>query len=119
LFYEELVVCGDEGRLKAWEQQDFLAGAEMDTALEILCGEGRPSRKTRPSYPALIERSGHHGATYYEHVRFIDSIEGKAVDAATALDGFWSIAVATAAQNSIRTGQIVAVNSVLPDDAQL
>ena len=83
LLYEELVICGDEGRLKAWEQQDFLAGGEGEAHLEILGGEGKPSRKMEPRYPALIERSGHNGATYYEHVQFIDRLDGKATNVAT------------------------------------
>ncbi len=116
LFYEELVICGDEGRLKAWEQQDFLAGQEMESQLEILCGERKPSRRMRPGYPALIERSGHHGATYYEHVQFIDRIEGQQTNAATPKDGLWSVIVAVCAQESIKRGEAVQVNAVLAEE---
>jgi myo-inositol 2-dehydrogenase / D-chiro-inositol 1-dehydrogenase len=113
MFYEELVLCGDEGRLRAWEQQDFLSNLELDTALEILCGESKPSRRMRPGYPAWIERSGHNGSTYYEHVNFIDRIEGRETNAATARDGLWSVIVAIAAQQSITTGQVVLIEDML------
>jgi len=116
MFYEELVICGDDGRLKAWEQQDFLSGAEMETSLEILGGERKPSRKMRPGYPALIERSGHHGATYYEHVQFIDRIEGQEQNVATPKDGLWSVIVAVAAQESIKQGQVVSINDLLASE---
>ena len=113
MIYEELVICGDEGRLKAWGQQDFLAEKEMNTQLEILCGEGKPSRSMKPGYPALIERSGHNGATYYDHVQFIDRIEGQQRNVATPKDGLWSVIVAVAAQESIKQGQVVAIEDLL------
>ncbi len=116
MIYEELVLCGDEGRLKAWERQDFLAGQPMETELEILCGESKPSRKMRPGYPALIEASGHHGATYYEHVQFIDRIEGKQTNVATPRDGLWSVIVAVAAQESIRHGTVVNIDELLAQE---
>ena len=40
-----------------------------------------------PCYPDFIQSSGHHGATYFEHVSFIDNIEGKATASATAAEG--------------------------------
>ena len=40
-----------------------------------------------PCYPAFIQASGHHGATYFEHVSFVDNIEGKADGSATAAEG--------------------------------
>ncbi len=116
IFYEELILCGDEGRLKAWERQDFLSNFELETELEILCGENKPSRRMRPAYPAWIERSGHNGATFYEHVNFIDKIEGRKTNAATAREGLWSVIVAVAAQQSIMTGQVVSIQDLLASE---
>lgn len=113
MFYEEIVLCGDDGRLKAHEQQDFLNNLETDGAMEILCGENKPSRVMKPGYPSWIERSGHNGATYYEHVNFINRMEGRASTAATAQEGLWSIIVAAAAQESIVKGQVVRINDFL------
>jgi myo-inositol 2-dehydrogenase / D-chiro-inositol 1-dehydrogenase len=115
MLYEELVIVGDEGRLKAWEQQDFLT-AEGDVHLEILGGEGKPSRKTEPRYPALIEHSGHNGATYYEHVHFVDRLDRQARPTATPQQGLWSVIVAVAAQESIKREQVVDVNELLGDE---
>ncbi len=115
LFYEELILCGDDGRLKAWEEEDFLANEEGGTFMEIMCADNRPSRKMRPSYPAAIQSSGHNGATYYEHVNFIEQIEGRASDAATAAEGLWSIVVAAAAQESIKRGTVVEIDAFLAD----
>ena len=113
MFYEELVLCGDEGRLKTYENVDFLPGPTVKTGLEILCGQNRPARITTPSYPLFIAQSGHHGSTYYEHVNFVDNIEGKVTNAATAEEGFWSIVVGAAAEESVKTGAVVNIDQLL------
>jgi hypothetical protein len=70
----------------------------------------------RPGYPALIEHSGHHGATYYEHVQFIDRIEGQQRAVATPQDGLWSVIVAIGAQESIKRGEVVSIDALLADE---
>lgn len=113
MFYEEIVICGDEGRLKAFENEDFLPGPRFKTGLEIFCGERKPSRMTTPSYPPYIEETGHNGATYFEHINFIENIEGRPTDSATAAEGFWSIVVGAAAEQSVKTGQVVQIADLL------
>ncbi len=115
MFYEELVVCGDEGRLRAWEQTDFLPRGNLSSNIEVMVGEHRPSRRLQPSYPTWIEDSGHNGATYYEHVYFVDNIEGKATNTASAREGLWSVIVASAAQESIKRGGVVAIDDYLAE----
>ena len=113
MVYEELVLCGDEGRLKAWENEDFLPAHKTDTHLEILCGDHRPTRIGAPCYPAFIQQSGHNGATYFEHVNFVNNIEGKPTRTASALEGFWSVVVGAAAEASVKAGGPVLVNDLL------
>lgn len=113
MYYEELIVCGDSGRLHAWEKSDFLINGELQSHVEIMASEDNPSRRIETGYPAWIERSGHNGATFYEHIYFIDNIEGKPTTTASALDGLWSVIVASAAQESIRTGQAVDIDTYL------
>ncbi len=103
-FYEELVVSGTEGRLLAYERVDLQQLKSLDTSVSVYLGEQGASRSTKLSYPAAIEQSGHHGATYYEHIAFLDRLEGEAVDSATPLQGLWAMIVASAAQESIATG---------------
>ena len=112
-FYEEIVICGDEGRLKAYENEDFLPAERPKTHLEVLCGENRASKITTPCYPAVIQQSGHNGATYYEHKYFIDNIAGDKTTTATVAEGFWSIVVGVAAEESIKTGKIVYIHDLL------
>lgn len=113
LVYEELVLCGDEGRLKTYEHRDFLPESHPGTHLEIMCGESRPSRVSRPSYPAYIKESGHNGSTYIEHVNFVNNIEGQTTTTATAEEGFWSVVVGVAAEESIKTGGVVRIDTLL------
>ena len=113
MYYEELILCGDEGRLKAFEHEDFLSEQRSKSHLEIMCGDDRPSRISTPAYPAYIEESGHNGSTYFEHVKFIDNIEGKGTNTATPEDGFWSVVVGIAAEESIKTGDLVHIDQLL------
>jgi myo-inositol 2-dehydrogenase/D-chiro-inositol 1-dehydrogenase len=113
MFCEELVVCGDRGRLRTYENVDFLPTEKPQTYLEVKCGQNGTSRVATPCYPVFIEQSGHHGATFYEHVHFVNQIKGLPSNAATANEGFWSIVVAVAAQKSISTGQVIAVDDLL------
>ena len=113
MFYEELIICGDGGRLKAWENEDFLPQQGNASFLEVLHGDDKVSRRTSPNYPELIERTGHHGATFYEHVQFVNQLEGKASNAASPLEGLWSIVVAAAAQESIAQASVINIDSFL------
>ncbi len=113
LFYEELVLCGDRGRLRAWECEDFLPGERLKTSMEVMTGEGKPSKVIKPVYPTYIEVSGHNGATFYEHVNFVDNIKGDSTDTATVEEGYWSIVVGTAAEMSARSGQPVKIADLI------
>jgi len=44
---------------------------------------------------------------------FIDNIEGKKTDAATAEEGFWSIVVGAAAEESVKAGSVVNIDELL------
>ena len=116
MFYEEIVLCGDIGRLRAFENQDFLPGESLKSRLEIFGGETNPSRMTTPGYPRAIEEPGHSGATFFEHVHFIDSIEKGSSDGPTTMDAFWSVVVGVAAEKSVATGETVVVADLLKEN---
>ncbi len=114
-FYEEVTLCGSEGRLKAYESQDFPGGEESDVSLEIFRGELQPARKMSPRYPHAVERLGHHGATLIEHQRFVDNILASSVDSATLEEGFWAIVIGEAAERSVKTGSPVFIQELLKE----
>ena len=109
----KLSFCGDIGRLRASENLDFLPGLPLKSQLEIFGGETYPSRMTTPSYPVAIEESGHSGATFFEHVHFIESIDKAASNGPTAMDAFWSVVVGVAAETSVASGQPVDIADLL------
>ncbi len=113
MFFEEIVVCGDTGRLRAFENMDFLPGGSLKSGLEIYGGETYPSRMTTPSYPLAIEDSGHAGATFFEHVHFVDAIDSGESAGPTPMDAFWSVVVGVAAEKSAATGEIVDIDELL------
>lgn len=115
MFYEEIVICGDVGRLRAFENMDFLPGATLKSGIEIFGGETHPSRMTIPSYPVTIEDSGHAGATFFEHVKFVDAIESGASEGPTPMDAFWSVVVGVAAEKSVATADVVHIADLLAD----
>lgn len=110
-FFEELVVTGDDGRLIANERFDFLNSDSSGASLSIEKDDSAASRSTDVGYARHIEQSGHHGATYFEHIAFVDQLDGKPGDAATPLQGLWSVIVASAAQASANTGEAVDVDA--------
>ena len=105
----------DEGRLKATENEEAFAYYRPSTQLEIATLDNRPSRLTQPVYPELIQKSGHQGATYIEHSAFVDQIEGRQSPAASAEEGFWSIVVASTAQESIAQLKKIIVDDFLEE----
>ncbi|WP_254788722.1 Gfo/Idh/MocA family protein [Virgibacillus salinus] len=116
MFYEEITICGDGGRLKAYEKEDFLPINGDRTYLEVLSGENGTAKTAVPCYPTVIQGSGHSGATYYEHKYFIDNIEGNYKATATVEEGFWSIVVGEAAERSIKNGEVINVSDMLEQD---
>jgi predicted dehydrogenase len=108
-FYEELVVVGDGGRLKAIEEHDIHRSGSGSASLTLRRGEGGVSKTTDLTYPRAIEQSGHHGSTYFEHVALMDRLDGKDVNCATPMQGMWAMAVASAAQESLASGLPVSI----------
>ena len=115
-FAEELVVVGDQGRLKATEEQDIHRSASGSASLTLRLGVNGLSKTSDLTYPRVIEQSGHHGSTYFEHMALLDRLEGKAVDCATPMQGMWAMVVASAAQQSVRSGQAVSVDRSIAEN---
>ncbi len=112
-FTEELVVTGDSGRLVTNELFNVHQQQPSRATIALEKGEWGASKETDVTYAREIEESGHHGATYYEHVAFVDQLDGKKGEAATTVQGLWSMIVASAAQHSIATQQAVDIRAFM------
>jgi len=113
VYYEEVILVGDQGRLKAYEEVPLYPSNQPNNYLEVALGVDKPSRFSTPCYPKMISESGHSGATFYEHINLIDNIEGKPTQTATVEEGFWSVVVGAAAEESVKTGLPVMVADFL------
>lgn len=114
-FEEEMIVVGDKGRLIAREKFYYHQQKPSTGTIDIELGEEGPSKSSVVTYPKLIEESGHHGSTFYEHIAFMDQLDGKEVRCATAEQGLWAVVVAAAAQRSIETGQPVMIKDLISE----
>lgn len=115
MFYEEITICGDKGRLRAYENENYMPENSNETYLEILAADHGPSRISTPMYPKTIQSSGHMGGTYFAHKYFVDNIEGKETKSATVEEGFWSVLVGIAAERSIQTGERVFIDQLIAE----
>lgn len=113
MFYEELILCGDEGRLKASESESFISVPNKRNHLEVIRVDGAPSKVMSPGYSKEVEESGHGGSSYYEQIQFINCIEGNMEQVVTVEEGFWSIVVGSAAEESLRTGKVINIEEHL------
>jgi len=107
MFFEELVVCGEGGRLRAFEQEDFRAGHGLRMGLELHRGEMHPAYTSEPSYPGIAQTLGHGGADFFATNVFVNLLAGDASNAPTVEEGYWSVVIGTAAEESIRRGDPV------------
>jgi predicted dehydrogenase len=107
LFFEEFVACGDGGRLRAYEQEDYLVDDSLQSGLEVYRGERYPSRKSEPRYQGVVRETGHSGADFYAHKAFVDLLNGATDGVPTIEEGYWSVVVGAAAEESVRRGQPV------------
>lgn len=112
--YEELIIGGPQGRVLAAEYSSFRhAGSRGLIKVEV---EGHADYDFRDvSYPKIVERSGHHGATFFEHEALIAQLRGQETDSATLEQGLWAIIVASAAQESIESQRLIDIESYLAD----
>ena len=115
-FSEEMVVTGDAGRLVTSEVFNVHQQQPSKATVALEKGEWGASKQTEITYAREIEKSGHHGATYYEHIAFVDQLDGKVSESATPVQGLWSMIVASAAQHSIKIEQAVDIKVFMRDN---
>ena len=114
-FDEEMIVVGNRGRLVAREKDNYQQQQPAIETIEVELGENGVSKVSEVTYPKAIHESGHCGSTFYEHQAFVDQLEGKQVAGATVEQGFWAVVVASAAQESIATGEPVRIGEFLKE----
>lgn len=103
---QEIAVTGDEGKLEALVTQSRLRIGRRENGLHAV--------DERAIVADGVRHVGlHHGASYLEHVDFIDSVRAGRSAAVTLTDGLWSVAMGAAAHRSIETGAPVLVADLM------
>jgi predicted dehydrogenase len=65
-------------------------------------------RETIHTPPELLIAGDHHGSTFYQHERFLNLVRsGKGRPEVSLEDGYWSVLVGEAAEESARSGQAI------------
>ncbi|WP_179378831.1 Gfo/Idh/MocA family protein [Jannaschia marina] len=109
---ESIAVTGPNARVEA-----FIPGparfapdgkpreAEVVTSLRALKQELREVVHTPEE---LLVAGDHHGSTFYQHQRFLDLVRtGRGTPEVSLSDGYWSVLVGEAAEESARSGQAI------------
>lgn len=105
---EELIINGTAGRIRVVDKPGH--------KLEIWRRGNLPSLRGEVSFPHHVEETGNHGgSTFLEHETFYDAVAGKPVSYPTARDGFWSVVIGEAAEQSIRSGEIIKIDKLLQE----
>lgn len=104
---EELVAVGDRGKVESLLPQGTVRVGRRGQHF-IGAVEEHPVRDERVAYEGF-----HHGASYLEHVDFLEAIRSGRPPSVGVEDGLWSVAMGVAAHRSIDEGRPVAMAEVL------
>jgi myo-inositol 2-dehydrogenase / D-chiro-inositol 1-dehydrogenase len=102
---QQIAVTGDIGKIET-----MVPGNEL--YLSLRSNNDYKTIGITPD-PRVKEQGLHHGASYLEHLGFIDAIKNSTPPAVTVKDGLMSVALGIAAQQSIESGQAVYLDDLL------
>jgi len=114
--YQELIsVVGDRGKIEALVPGPgrFWQGSHPAPQPKVVLSprEGhRPEVFDTPVDSTLLAAGDHNGSTYFQHARFLESIETGCIDV-SVLDGCWAVRMGLAAHESIAQHQVVTLSS--------
>ncbi len=104
---EEISVVGDEGKIEALVPEGVVRIGRRGTHG---IGEAEIHHVTDPRIAYV---GHHHGASYLEHLDFLQAIRTGSSPRVTVEDGLVSVAIGVAAQRSIAEARPVELNEVL------
>ncbi len=105
---EEIVAVGDKARLDVRIPSGDIVYAPRT-------GYHHPKAVERthiPVDPQALAAGHHHGATFYQHQKFLAALTGEGAVEVTASDGFSAVAIGTAAEISAREHRVVTMSEL-------
>jgi myo-inositol 2-dehydrogenase / D-chiro-inositol 1-dehydrogenase len=112
---QELVAVGDRGKVESKVTEGTVVIGRRGPALIDSIGRAGPPTMlaVNASSDNRIEHVGyHHGASYLEHLGFLDAIRDDIAPAVTVEEGLWSIAVGVAGHQSIAEGRPILLSEL-------
>ncbi len=102
---QQIVITGDTGKIETTVPGDelYLSNRKDNTYSTVTIAKD----------PRVKEEGLHHGASYLEHLGFIEAINNNLPPAVTTIDGLTSVAIGIAAQRSIETGNPVHLDEII------
>ncbi len=108
---EQVSVAGDIARLEArvpGPARFSPDGQERHSEFVIETrAEKRPCREIVEVDERILRAGDHHGSTFYQHERFLAMVREGGMPEVGLADGYWSVLVGEAAEQSVRSGEPV------------
>ena len=111
-YQEEVSAVGPSGKIECFvpgPSRFRPADEPAPTPKVVLSPREGGNRETIdvPIDPVLLDAGDHNGATYYQHLRFLEAVRGHAEPEVTLDDGARAVAMGLAAHKSAQTGRVV------------
>jgi predicted dehydrogenase len=110
---EEIAVVGDIGKVEALTPGAVLKGADPRQIVRVGNRAASVVEEHEVTDDRIRWQGGHHGASYVEHLEFIDAIRAGTEPAVGLDEGLISVAMGIAAQTAIAESRIVEMSEVL------
>ena len=99
---EEVSIVGDQGKVEA-----FLPSGELRLGSRSTWSQGVQVEISRDE--RVLVEGFHYGASFLEHLDFIDAVTNNSSPKVNATDGFWSVVLGVAAQIAIDEHRVVEI----------
>ena len=105
-YQEEIVAVGDIGKIETSVPSHFSGKDSSEVRVGLRKDNVVKSNLVKVD-KKILAAGHHHGATYFEHLAFINSIHNNAAPEVSLRDGLMSVAIGEAAEQSIKEGRVV------------
>ena len=110
-YEQEVAVTGDVGKVEAFVPP---GAAERPGIVQVNTRTDGVVERSELRNDAVPHVGLHHGASYLEHVDFLEAVRSNTAPKVTYEDGLWSVVVGEAAHRSIDERRAIEIAEVLP-----
>ena len=111
---QEICVVGDRAKIESFVPESLVRFGERKQWSFGKPPEEIVEEEVLPVAPELLAAGHHHGATFFQHQRFLAACRGQGAIEVSSEDGARAVALGVAAQRSIEQGRVVEWSEVWP-----